>query len=95
MEETRRGKSHPGGKVADPRKVSIYLPQQLLEWLSAQNARLDRSVSWIVQHALLHSKDWVEKMPGLNDPPKPSARLPDDQLQQLAVLVAEELRRKG
>lgn len=91
---TRRAHAGSQGKNPDPRKVSIYLPRPLLEWLIAQDKRLDRSVSWIVQHALNHSKEWVESMPGLNDQVQPTMRLPEDQLDELAKRVAEQLRGK-
>ena len=56
MEERKRGTN----EKTDRRKVSVYLPDPLLKWVETQRQRLGRSSSWIVQQALLRSREWVE-----------------------------------
>jgi uncharacterized small protein (TIGR04563 family) len=55
-------------KKTDRRKQSLYFPETLLKDIAEQAARLDRSVSWVVQRAYLLSKDKIVAMPGVEDP---------------------------
>ena len=54
-----------GGKMrtTDKRKQSFYLPGPMLEWLFAEAARQDRSMSWLIQRALTAAKPEIEKYP--------------------------------
>jgi uncharacterized small protein (TIGR04563 family) len=41
---------------AEKRTQSIYLPTEMLDEIVAEAARLDRSVSWIVQRAWMFAR---------------------------------------
>ena len=52
-----------GKKAPDARKASLYIPLDLMAKVQEQSARLDRSVSWVVQRALKHSLDYIASLP--------------------------------
>lgn len=33
-------------------KISIYLPEAIQDWLKEESKRLDRPVSWLIQHSV-------------------------------------------
>jgi uncharacterized small protein (TIGR04563 family) len=53
--------------MADQRKQSLYFPAEMLEEIKAEAARLDRSVSWLVQRAWKRARTQIRGMPGAND----------------------------
>lgn len=64
-------------RMADQRKQSLYFPAEMLEEIKAEAARLDRSVSWLVQRAWKRARAQVRGMPGANDPTRASDAAPD------------------
>jgi uncharacterized small protein (TIGR04563 family) len=51
----------------DSRKQSLYFPDEMLAEIQAQAARLDRSLSWVVQQAWKVSKSELRRIPSPND----------------------------
>ena len=49
----------------DKRKQSLYFPDAMLEEIYAEARRLDRSFSWVLQHAWKHGKAAVKRIPSL------------------------------
>ena len=47
-------------------KISVYLPNDLLEQLNEEKIRLDRSSSWLIQRAWKIAFQEIKKMPSLN-----------------------------
>jgi uncharacterized small protein (TIGR04563 family) len=54
---------------ADKRKQSLYFPEDMLEEIKHEAARLDRSLSWIVQKCWKFSQDKIKVFPSSNDGP--------------------------
>ena len=52
---------------ADHRKQSLYFPKEMLEELQAEAARQDRSLSWIVQHAVKIALRRIKSYPSAMD----------------------------
>lgn len=52
----------------DKRKQSLYFPEEMLEEIQTEAARLDRSLSWVVQRAWNLSKEKLKELPSI-DPP--------------------------
>ncbi len=53
----------------DKRKRSIYIPADMLRELLYESARLDRTVSWIVQQCVKRALPEIKKMPSVNEVP--------------------------
>jgi len=51
----------------DKRKQSLYLSEEMLQEVKAEAIRLDRSLSWIIQHSWQVAKSEMIKMPAFND----------------------------
>ena len=51
--------------AGDKRKQSLYFPVETIQEIEAEARRLDRSFSWVVQHAWRHGKEAVRKIPSL------------------------------
>jgi uncharacterized small protein (TIGR04563 family) len=56
----------PGSKT-DKRKQSLYFPESMLQEIKEEAARLDRSLSWVVQRAWKISRAEIKKLPSVND----------------------------
>lgn len=57
---------------SDKRKQSLYFPEVMLQEIKDEAARLDRSLSWIVQRAWKLARLEIKKIPSVNeveDPP--------------------------
>ena len=52
----------------DKRKQSLYFPESMLEDIHREAARLDRSLSWIVQRCVKIGLVEIRKLPSVNDP---------------------------
>jgi uncharacterized small protein (TIGR04563 family) len=52
---------------SDKRKQSLYFPEAMLQEIKDEAARLDRSLSWIVQRAWKTSRLEIKKIPSVND----------------------------
>jgi uncharacterized small protein (TIGR04563 family) len=53
--------------MAAKKKVTLYLPHDILEETRAEADRLDRTVSWVMQNAWRHARETLRRMPGVND----------------------------
>jgi len=56
----------------DKRKQSLYFPETMLEDIQHEAARLDRSLSWIVQRCVKIGLSEIRKLPSVNDIPDTS-----------------------
>ena len=52
---------------SDKRKQSLYFPEAMLQEIKDEAARLDRSLSWVVQRAWKLARLDVKKIPSVND----------------------------
>ena len=52
---------------SDKRKQSLYFPEEMLQEISKEANRQDRSLSWIVQKAWKIARDEICKYPSVND----------------------------
>ena len=52
---------------SDKRKQSLYFPEEMLQEIKDEAARLDRSLSWVVQRAWKISRTEIKKLPSVND----------------------------
>lgn len=57
--------SNKGG--SDKRKQSLYFPEAMLQEIKDEAARLDRSLSWVVQRAWKMARLEIKKIPSVND----------------------------
>ncbi len=64
MAPTGRGRSTTG---SDKRKQSLYFPETMLKEIMAEAARLDRSLSWVMQRAWQIARKEIRKIPSVND----------------------------
>ena len=55
------------GSKTDKRKQSLYFPESMLQEIKEEAARLDRSLSWVVQRAWKLARLDVKKIPSVND----------------------------
>lgn len=55
------------GRRSDKRKQSLYFPEDMLQEIIAEAARLDRSLSWIMQRAWQIARKELRKIPSVND----------------------------
>ncbi len=53
--------------AADKRKQSLYFPEDMLKEIQAEAARLDRSLSWIVQQGWKLARGPIKAFPSSND----------------------------
>lgn len=51
----------------DKRKQSLYFPESMLQEIKEEAARLDRSLSWVVQRAWKIARVEIKKLPSVND----------------------------
>ena len=52
---------------SDKRKQSLYFPESMLQEIKDEAARLDRSLSWVVQRAWKMARLEIKKIPSVND----------------------------
>ena len=52
----------------DKRKQSLYFPESMLQDIQKEAARLDRSLSWIVQRCVKLGLNEIKKLPSVNEP---------------------------
>jgi uncharacterized small protein (TIGR04563 family) len=55
------------GTKSDKRKQSLYFPESMLEEIKEEAARLDRSLSWIVQRAWKIARVEIKRLPSVDD----------------------------
>ncbi len=53
---------------SDKRKQSLYFPEDMLAEIKDEAARLDRSLSWVVQRAWKIARLEIRKLPSVNEP---------------------------
>jgi uncharacterized small protein (TIGR04563 family) len=53
---------------SDKRKQSLYFPEEMLQEITTEATRQDRSLSWIVQKAWKIARKEITKYPSVNDP---------------------------
>ena len=51
----------------DKRKQSLSFPESMLQEIKEEAARLDRSLSWVVQRAWKLARLDIKKLPSVND----------------------------
>ena len=51
----------------DKRKQSLYFPEEMLQEIKDEAARLDRSLSWVVQRAWKIARLEIRKLPSVNE----------------------------
>jgi uncharacterized small protein (TIGR04563 family) len=56
--------------ATDKRKQSLYFPESMLQEIQKEAARLDRSLSWIVQRCVKIGLSDIRKLPSVNDIPE-------------------------
>lgn len=52
---------------SDKRKQSLYFPESMLQEIKEEAARLDRSLSWVVQRAWKLARLDVKKLPSVSE----------------------------
>lgn len=52
---------------SDKRKQSLYFPESMLKEIMQEAARLDRSLSWVMQRAWQVARKDIRKIPSVND----------------------------
>ena len=52
---------------SDKRKQSLYFPETMLAEIKDEAARLDRSLSWVVQRAWKLARNDIRKIPRVNE----------------------------
>jgi len=52
-------------KVPDSRKQSLYFDEKMISEMKQAAAKLDRSLSWVVQMSWKLSRDQIAKMPSI------------------------------
>jgi uncharacterized small protein (TIGR04563 family) len=63
-------KTLPGASAeqkTDKRKQSLYFPESMLQEIKEEAARLDRSLSWVVQRAWKLARLDVKKLPSVSE----------------------------
>lgn len=53
--------------TTDHRKQSLYFPEDMLDEITHEADRQDRSISWIVQQAWKVARADIRKLPSVND----------------------------
>ena len=53
--------------MTDFRKQTLYLPDDILREVREEALRLDRSYSWVIQHAWRHGRAAVKRIPSLEE----------------------------
>lgn len=63
----RRGEGGSNSGNLGEKKTSLYFKGETLQEIRECAARLDRSVSWVIQRAWSMSKDQLAHMPSMSD----------------------------
>ncbi len=62
-----RGDAAKADSKTDKRKQSLYFPESMLQEIKEEAARLDRSLSWVVQRAWKISRLEIKRLPSVNE----------------------------
>jgi uncharacterized small protein (TIGR04563 family) len=60
-------KTNNEASKTDKRKQSLYFPESMLQEIKEEAARLDRSLSWVVQRAWKLARLEIKKLPSVNE----------------------------
>lgn len=63
--------------ATDKRKQSLYFPESMLQEIQKEAARLDRSLSWIVQRCVKIGLSDIRRLPSVNDIPDEGEQVND------------------
>jgi uncharacterized small protein (TIGR04563 family) len=66
-EAPKSSSSSTDATKTDKRKQSLYFPESMLTEIKEEAARLDRSLSWVVQRAWKIARIEIKKLPSVND----------------------------
>jgi uncharacterized small protein (TIGR04563 family) len=66
-EQDDKGRNGTTEPTTDKRKQSLYFPEVMLREIQQEAARLDRSLSWVMQRTWKTSRAEVRKLPSLRD----------------------------
>ncbi len=78
----------------DKQKQSLYFPEDMLAEIMREANRLDRSLSWMVQHAWRLAKDEVKKFPSVDLRVPMESRAPTARAEEPGAQVREFLKGK-
>jgi uncharacterized small protein (TIGR04563 family) len=53
--------------ASDKRKQSLYFPEEMLREIQQEATRLDRSLSWIIQHTWKLARGRLKEFPSSTD----------------------------
>jgi uncharacterized small protein (TIGR04563 family) len=53
--------------TSDKRKQSLYFPEEMLKEIQQEAARLDRSLSWVVQQGWKLARERIKAFPAIQD----------------------------
>ena len=56
-----------GAAKTDKRKQSLYFPEDMLQEIKEEAARLDQTLSWVVQRAWKLARLEIKKLPSVNE----------------------------
>ncbi len=59
--------------MATKKKMTLYLPEDLVEQTKLEAGRQDRSLSWIMELAWKIAHERIQEMPGIDDLAPPAA----------------------
>lgn len=62
-----QGSNNDTSGKTDKRKQSLYFPESMLQEIKEEAARLDRSLSWVVQRAWKLARLDVKKLPSVSE----------------------------
>jgi uncharacterized small protein (TIGR04563 family) len=57
--------------MTDKRKQSLYFPEDMLDALTREAERLDRSLSWVVQRCVKLGMSELKALPSTDEPATP------------------------
>ena len=57
-----------GSAGPDKRKLSLYFREEMLRDIAAEAARLDRSLSWVMQRAWQIARKDLRRIPSVDEP---------------------------
>jgi uncharacterized small protein (TIGR04563 family) len=49
------------------KKITLYLPEELVTETKQEALRQDRSISWVLQMAWMMSRDQIKDLPGIEE----------------------------
>ena len=65
-----KGRNAQPESTSDKRKQSLYFPEAMLQEIQHEAARLDRSLSWVMQRAWKTARLEIKKLPSIESAEK-------------------------